>query len=269
MELALWCDMRVMAASAYMGVYCRRWGVPLIDGGTVRLPRLVGEGRARDIILTGRKVTADECYRIGLCERLAPDGEARRVAEDLAQELARLPQICLRADRRSIGLQDGKSEREALRLDTRIRSASSRRRAAPARREFQRGRDGMARGGTTPHPEGRSARSASRTMGKYSSICAGPRTSWCAFAGGKLHLHVSTSVNFASSAGAAPKCLPRGSRPAIEHGHKEAPPSLPQTASFASSGNYRIKAGLSLSPNQRHKVIKRSNSLSAQGWLPA
>jgi enoyl-CoA hydratase len=117
MELALWCDIRVMAASAYMGVYCRRWGVPLIDGGTVRLPRLVGEGRARDIILTGRKVTADECYRIGLCERLAPDGEARRVAEDLAQELARLPQICLRADRRSIGLQDGKSEREALRLE--------------------------------------------------------------------------------------------------------------------------------------------------------
>jgi enoyl-CoA hydratase len=117
MELALWCDMRVMAESAYMGVYCRRWGVPLIDGGTVRLPRLVGEGRARDIILTGRKVTAEECCRIGLCERLAPDGEARRVAEDLAQELARLPQICLRADRRSIQLQEGKSEREALRLE--------------------------------------------------------------------------------------------------------------------------------------------------------
>jgi enoyl-CoA hydratase len=117
MELALWCDMRVMATSAYMGVYCRRWGVPLIDGGTVRLPRLVGEGRARDIILTGRKVTADECYRIGLCERLAPDGEARRVAEDLAQELSLLPQICLRADRRSIQLQEGRSEREALKLE--------------------------------------------------------------------------------------------------------------------------------------------------------
>jgi enoyl-CoA hydratase len=117
MELALWCDMRVMAASAYMGVYCRRWGVPLIDGGTVRLPRLVGEGRARDIILTGRKVMAEECYGIGLCERLAADGEARRVAEDLAQELARLPQICLRADRRSIQLQEGRSEREALKLE--------------------------------------------------------------------------------------------------------------------------------------------------------
>jgi enoyl-CoA hydratase len=117
MELALWCDMRVMAESAYMGVYCRRWGVPLIDGGTVRLPRLVGEGRARDIILTGRKVSAEECYRIGLCERLTPDGEARRTAQDLAQELARLPQICLRADRRSVGLQESKSEREALRLE--------------------------------------------------------------------------------------------------------------------------------------------------------
>jgi enoyl-CoA hydratase len=117
MELALWCDMRVMGKSAYMSVYCRRWGVPLIDGGTVRLPRLVGEGRARDIILTGRKVTADECYRIGLCERLVADGDARRAAEDLAQELARLPQVCMRADRRSIGLQEGKSEREALQLE--------------------------------------------------------------------------------------------------------------------------------------------------------
>jgi enoyl-CoA hydratase len=91
--------------------------VPSIDGGTVRLPRLVGEGRARDIIISGRKVNADECYRIGLCERLAPDGEAHHVAEDLAQELARLPQACLRADRRSIQLQEGKSEREALRLE--------------------------------------------------------------------------------------------------------------------------------------------------------
>jgi enoyl-CoA hydratase len=100
-----------------------RQGVPLIDGGTVRLPRLVGEGRARDIILTGRKVNAQECYRIGLCERLAPDGEARRATEDLAQELARLPQICPRADRRSIGLQEGRSERDALRSNMRTVSA--------------------------------------------------------------------------------------------------------------------------------------------------
>src|SRR5262245_50014442 len=73
MELALWCDLRVMEQSAYMGVYCRRWGVPLIDGGTVRLPRIVGRGTALDIILTGRKVPAQECHRIGLCERLVPD----------------------------------------------------------------------------------------------------------------------------------------------------------------------------------------------------
>jgi enoyl-CoA hydratase len=83
----------------------------------MRLPRLLDEGRARDIILTGRKVNADERYRIGLCQWLAPDSAARRVAEDLAQELARLPQICLRADRRSIQLQEGKSERDALRLE--------------------------------------------------------------------------------------------------------------------------------------------------------
>src|SRR5438128_9759737 len=102
MELALWCDIRVMAESAYMGVYCRRWGVPLIDGGTVRLPRLVGEGRARDIILTGRKVTADECYRIGLCERVVPHGQSRAAAEALAREIARFPQECMRADRRSV-----------------------------------------------------------------------------------------------------------------------------------------------------------------------
>jgi enoyl-CoA hydratase len=74
MELALWCDLRVMEESAFMGVYCRRWGVPLIDGGTVRLPRIVGRGRALDLILTGRKVPAEECLRIGLCERLVPHG---------------------------------------------------------------------------------------------------------------------------------------------------------------------------------------------------
>lgn len=76
MELALWCDLRVMAETAYIGVYCRRWGIPLIDGGTVRLPRLIGQGRALDIILTGRKVSAEECCRIGACERIAPHGQA-------------------------------------------------------------------------------------------------------------------------------------------------------------------------------------------------
>jgi enoyl-CoA hydratase len=117
MEIALWCDIRVMEESAYMGVYCRRWGVPLVDGGTVRLPRIVGRGRALDIILTGRKVAADECFRIGLCERLAPHGESRAVAEALAHEIVRFPQACLRADRRSVWLQEGLSERDALRVE--------------------------------------------------------------------------------------------------------------------------------------------------------
>jgi enoyl-CoA hydratase len=101
MELALWCDLRVMAEDAFFGVYCRRWGIPLIDGGTVRLPRLVGLGRAMDLILTGRKVTAEEALRIGLCDRVVPRGKARAAAEDLAREIARFPQAALKADRRS------------------------------------------------------------------------------------------------------------------------------------------------------------------------
>ena len=100
-----------------MGVYCRRWGVPLIDGGTVRLPRIVGRGTALDIILTGRKVPADECHRIGLCERIVPDGESRAAAEALAHEIARFPQGCMRADRRSVWLQEGLSEMDGLRAE--------------------------------------------------------------------------------------------------------------------------------------------------------
>jgi enoyl-CoA hydratase len=114
MELAMWCDVRVMAESAYFGVYCRRWGVPLIDGGTVRLPRLVGMGKAMDIILTGRKVPAEEAYRIGLCEKLVPHGAAREAAETMAQEIARFPQECVRADRLSVYRAWGKSVREGL-----------------------------------------------------------------------------------------------------------------------------------------------------------
>jgi enoyl-CoA hydratase len=117
MELALWCDIRVMEESAYMGVYCRRWGVPLIDGGTVRLPRIVGRGRALDIILTGRKVDAQECREIGLAERIVPHGKSREAAEELAHEIARFPQACMRADRRSVFLQEGLSEREGLRAE--------------------------------------------------------------------------------------------------------------------------------------------------------
>lgn len=101
MELALWCDLRVMEEDAVMGVFCRRWGVPLIDGGTVRLPRLIGLSRALDLILTGRPVDAREALSIGLANRVVPRGAARQSAEAIARELARFPQSCLRGDRRS------------------------------------------------------------------------------------------------------------------------------------------------------------------------
>ena len=114
MELALWADCRIMAEDAYMGVYNRRWGLPLTDGGTVRLPRLVGEGRALELIMTGRKVDAEECLRIGLCERVVPKGHARQVAEEMARAIVGFPQLSLRADRRSVYLQYGLAERAAL-----------------------------------------------------------------------------------------------------------------------------------------------------------
>jgi enoyl-CoA hydratase len=116
-EIALWCDLRVMEESAYFGVYCRRWGVPLIDGGTVRLPRIVGRGRALDLILTGRKVEAEEALRINLCEQVVPDGQSRQRAEALAHEISRFPQACLRADRRSVYLQEGLPAREAMKKE--------------------------------------------------------------------------------------------------------------------------------------------------------
>ena len=102
LELAIWCDLRVMAADAVFGVFCRRWGVPLIDGGTVRLPHLVGLGRALDLILTGRPVDAAEAAAIGLADRVVPPGTARAAAEELAQTLAALPAECLRHDRLSV-----------------------------------------------------------------------------------------------------------------------------------------------------------------------
>jgi enoyl-CoA hydratase len=102
LELALWCDLRVVEAGAVLGVFCRRWGVPLIDGGTVRLPRIVGLGRALDLILTGRPVGAEEAVQIGLATRVVGHGEARAAAEALAAELATLPQAALRSDRRSV-----------------------------------------------------------------------------------------------------------------------------------------------------------------------
>ena len=101
MELALWCDMRIASETATFGIFCRRWGVPLIDGGTVRLPRIVGQGRALDLILTGRPVGAPEALAIGLANRVVPEGRARAEAEDLAAAIARFPALCMRTDRAS------------------------------------------------------------------------------------------------------------------------------------------------------------------------
>lgn len=128
LELALWCDLRIVADDAVFGVFCRRWGVPLIDGGTVRLPRLIGQSRALDLILTGREVGAEEALAIGLANRVVPSGSARDAAVTLAGDIARFPQTCLRLDRQSVytqwdrpladALVDELTEgREALRAD--------------------------------------------------------------------------------------------------------------------------------------------------------
>ena len=101
LELALWCDLRIAEEDAVLGVFCRRWGVPLIDGGTARLPRIVGLGRALDLILTGRAVSAQEALAMGLVNRVVPRGQALEAAMGLARELARLPQACMLADRAS------------------------------------------------------------------------------------------------------------------------------------------------------------------------
>lgn len=98
MELAAWCDLRVMALGAVAGIHCRRWGVPLIDGGTVRLPRLLGQGRANDLILTGRPVASEEALAMGFANRTCPQGQALAVAQALARDLTRFPQACMRAD---------------------------------------------------------------------------------------------------------------------------------------------------------------------------
>ncbi|WP_225802155.1 crotonase/enoyl-CoA hydratase family protein [Streptomyces sp. NK15101] len=119
LELALWCDLRVVEEDAVLGVFCRRWGVPLIDGGTVRLPRLIGESRAMDLVLTGRPVPAAEAYGIGLANRLVPTGRARVAAEELAREIAAFPQLCLRHDRLSVREQHGLPESEALAAELR------------------------------------------------------------------------------------------------------------------------------------------------------
>jgi enoyl-CoA hydratase len=114
LELASWCDLRVAEEDAVFGVFCRRWGVPLIDGGTVRLPRLIGLSRALDLILTGRPVKADEALQMGLVNRVVPKGQARAAAEALAAEIAAFPQLCMRADRMSAHTQFDHTLPEAI-----------------------------------------------------------------------------------------------------------------------------------------------------------
>ncbi|MBB87591.1 MAG: crotonase/enoyl-CoA hydratase family protein [Abyssibacter sp.] len=156
LELALWCDLRVAAETAVFGVYCRRFGVPLIDGGTVRLPRLIGHGRAMDMILTGRTVDAREAYSIGLANRIVPTGQALDAAKQLAGELALLPQQCMRNDRRSALEQWALDESDALRhefalgLDT---LASGETLAGARRFTAGQGRHGQILGADQDHPE--------------------------------------------------------------------------------------------------------------------
>lgn len=117
LELALWCDLRVASRSASFGVFCRRWGVPLIDGGCVRLPRLIGHSRALDMILTGREVKAEEAYSFGLANRLVDEGDAYAEAFKLAENLAEFPQVCMRTDRMTSYQQWGMDIDDALRLE--------------------------------------------------------------------------------------------------------------------------------------------------------
>ena len=120
LELAVWCDLRVAATDAVFGVFCRRWGVPLVDGGTLRLSRMLGHSHALDLILTGRGVSGEEAQRMGLANRLVTPGTALEEAMTLARELAAFPQRCLRSDRLSSYQQWGASQQEALRIETRL-----------------------------------------------------------------------------------------------------------------------------------------------------
>jgi enoyl-CoA hydratase len=146
LELALWCDLRIASERARFGCLERRFGVPLVDGGTWRLPRVVGFGRALDLILTGRRVRAAEALAIGLCDRVVADGTAREAAESLAREIARFPQLCLRADRAAVLRQQDLPLREALRQELQHGLAALRREglAGAARFAGGRGRHGAA-----------------------------------------------------------------------------------------------------------------------------
>ena len=151
LELALWCDLRVAATDAIFGVFCRRFGVPLVDGGTIRLPRLIGHSHALDLILTGRGVSGEEARRMGLANRLVEPGQARRAAIELASELSALPQLCLREDRASSYEQWGLGLDDAIRVELEhglrvLRSGESR--AGAARFASGAGRHGT----TAPEP---------------------------------------------------------------------------------------------------------------------
>ena len=144
LELALWCDLRVASTTAVFGVFCRRWGVPLIDGGTVRLPRLIGHSRALDMVLTGRAVEAEEALQFGLANRLVPRGEALAGAISLATEIAKFPQLCMRTDRMTSYLQWGDSLPDALKREGRAGEGPLREEAAKGAARFA---GGLGRGG--------------------------------------------------------------------------------------------------------------------------
>jgi enoyl-CoA hydratase len=148
LELAVWCDLRVAASDAVFGVYCRRWGVPLVDGGTVRLPRLIGHSHAMDLILTGRGVSGEEAVRMGLVNRAVEPGGALTAAVELAHELARLPQRCLRSDRRSAIDQWSLGEADAIAHETRLGLVTIR--SGETRDGAARFADGAGRHGTRP-----------------------------------------------------------------------------------------------------------------------
>ena len=145
LELALWCDLRVAEEDAVLGVFCRRWGVPLIDGGTVRLPRLIGLSRALDLILTGRPVGAEEALAMGLVNRVVPKGTSRQAAEELAREIAAFPQVCVRGDRRSAYEQIGLGLEEALQNELAIGLEALQAETVAGATRFA---DGEGRGGT-------------------------------------------------------------------------------------------------------------------------
>jgi enoyl-CoA hydratase len=144
LELALFCDMRVAADTAVFGVFCRRWGVPLIDGGTVRLPRIIGHGRALDMILTGRPVSAQEALSFGLANRVVATGQARNTAVEIAHQIARFPALCMRSDRLSSYRQWSEPLEDALTLEGRLGEPALRQEASNGASRFA---SGSGRGG--------------------------------------------------------------------------------------------------------------------------